>query len=85
MTAVALTYLAGSLPWGFLLYDKRTSFWLMVMVGLASPIYRLVGSSGSMISVAALCVGMAAAWKIAGGDEPPGIYGPFESGSGQHS
>jgi hypothetical protein len=83
LIAVVLTYLAGSLPWGFLLYDKGVTFWQMTIVGLISPIYRIQGNSNSMISMAALCVGIGAACTIAGGDAPPGIYGPFESGAGQ--
>jgi hypothetical protein len=83
LTAVVLTYLAASVRWGFILYDKRVSFWMMAFVGLISPIYRIQASSNSMISVTALCVGLGAAWTIAGGDAAPGIYVPFEWGAGR--
>jgi hypothetical protein len=83
LTAVALTYLAGSLPWGFFLYDRGAPIWVELAAGFISPIYRIQGSSGSMSSVVFLGIGLFVAWGIAGGKPAPGIYGPFgDEGSG---
>jgi hypothetical protein len=77
LTAVALTYLAGSLPWGFFLYDKGVPIWVELVAGFLSPIYRIQGGQGSVTSVIFLAIGMFLAWRIAGGTPAPGIYGPF--------
>jgi len=77
LTAVALTYLAGTLPWGFLAYDKGVPIWVEVVVGFISPFYRIKADPGNLTSVIFLAVGMFVAWRIAGGKPAPGIFGPF--------
>ena len=68
--------LAVSLPWGFLVYCKGTPLWVIVGRVVITGI-SFTASSNSMMSLPE--------WAPPGslpGDAAPGIYGPFQSGSG---
>ena len=77
MTAVILTYIAGTLPTGFLLPDNALS--TKVATALLSPMGHVETNIGALTFVASLAIGMFAAWTIAAGNAEPQIDGPFHT------
>ena len=75
VTSVVLTYITGTLPWGFLL-APGAPLWRRVATGLLSPIVRIEPSIGVSTTVY-LALGMFAAWTIPARNVRTEIHGPF--------
>ena len=78
MTAVILTYIAGTLPTSFLLPDNASPS-TRVVTALLSPMAHVETNVGALTFVVCLAIGMLAAWTIAAGNAEPQIDGPFQS------
>ena len=77
MTAVILTYIAGTLPTSFLLPDNAPPS-TRVAMALLSPMGHVDTNIGALTFVVCLAIGMFAAWTIAAGNAEPQIDGPFQ-------
>ena len=78
MTAVILTYIAGTLPTSFLLPDNAPPS-TKVATALLSPMGYVETNLGALTFVVYLAIGVFAAWTIAAGNAEPQIDGPFQS------
>ena len=78
MTAVILTYIAGTLPTSFLLPDNAPPS-TKVATALLSPMGHVETKIGALTFVVCLAIGMFVAWTIAAGNAEPQIDGPFQS------
>ena len=78
MTAVILTYIAGTLPTSFLFPDNAPQS-TRVAMALLSPMGQFDTNIGALTFAVCLAIGMFAAWTIAAGNAEPQIDGPFQS------